>query len=120
MKIMTKMVVQTGVPLVLMLFAASGICKIKTEQQYKNTTRQYNEDVDRHIHVLSRNGERVDAGIVDSTNKTLCVSLYRINLQGEIDSLRTQMAGIMDPNQQQSLQHQINILEQKKRSPGRC
>jgi len=120
MKVLTKMGVQTGISLVLMLFAASGSCKIKTEQQYKNATRQYNEDVDGHIQALSRNGERVDAGIEDSTRKTLCVSLYRINLQERIDSLRTQMGSTMDRNQRQSLQDQITLLEQQKRSSGHC
>ncbi|MGJ3443886.1 hypothetical protein [Enterobacter sp. PTB] len=109
-----------GLLLAFSLFTVTGSCKIKTEQQYKNATRQYNEDVANHTEALNRNSESVAAGIEDNANQTLCASRYRISLQMQIDSLRTQMLGTADRNQQQSLQSQINSLEKDKHFPKHC
>ncbi|HDR2587291.1 TPA: hypothetical protein QCI16_004339 [Enterobacter ludwigii] len=109
-----------GLLLVFSLFTMTGSCKIKSEQQYKNASRQYNEDVVNHTEALSSNSERVAAGIEDNADKTLCSSQYRIGIQMQIDSLRTQMLGTADLKQQQFLQSKINSLEQDKRSPKHC
>lgn len=109
-----------GLLLAFSLFTVTGSCKIKTEQQYKNATRQYNEDVANQTEALNRNSESVVAGVEDNANKTLCSSQYRIGIQMQIDSLRTQMLGTADLKQQQFLQSKINSLEQDKRSPKHC
>lgn len=120
MNMLKRIWVKSGVLLAFSLFAVTGSCKIKTEQQYKNATRQYNVDVGKHTEALNINSERVVAGIDDNANKTLCASQYRIGLQVQIDTLRTRMLGTADLKQRQSLQSQINSLEHDKRSPKHC